>query len=187
MALSNGQYCGQQVLLIDQDPGAKGQARNTLDGFRPRPKTLLDFALQLPDWRTFPSKLQQCPNTILFGQARPTDQYLWIKSRACFQRCSRSTARRHGGEQKCRKGLLIKYSLPGFDRPLFNKTGIPGLFDFHLDFSPDEPTGTGATPADVAGPSISTALERQLGLKLEPAKGLGDFLVIDQVQKPSAN
>jgi len=82
---------------------------------------------------------------------------------------------------------FIKYSLPGFDRPLFNKTGIPGLFDFHLEFSPDEPTDAGATPADVAGPSIFTALDRQLGLKLEPAKGLGDFLVIDQVQKPSAN
>jgi uncharacterized protein (TIGR03435 family) len=82
---------------------------------------------------------------------------------------------------------FIKYSLPGLDRPVVNKTGITGLFDFHLEFAPDETTGATATPPEVEGLSIFAALERQLGLKLEPAKAPGDFLVIDHVEKPSAN
>jgi uncharacterized protein (TIGR03435 family) len=75
---------------------------------------------------------------------------------------------------------FILYSLPPFDRPVVNKTGVAGLFDFHLEFAPDEPT-------EVAGPSLFTALERQLGLKLEPAKAPGDFLVVDHVERPSSN
>jgi uncharacterized protein (TIGR03435 family) len=43
-----------------------------------------------------------------------------------------------------------------------------------------------ATPEDPAGPSIFTALER-IGLKLEPAKGPREYLVIDSVSRPSAN
>ena len=82
---------------------------------------------------------------------------------------------------------FIKFKLPQLDRPVVNKTGITGLFDFHLEFAPDEPTGAGATPAEVPGPSIFAALERQLGLKPEVAKAPGDFLVIDHVERPSAN
>jgi uncharacterized protein (TIGR03435 family) len=69
-----------------------------------------------------------------------------------------------------------------------NKTGIAGLFDIHLEFEADEsipgPPPDSATPA---GPSIVTALQQQLGLKLEPAKGPREFLVIDHVEKPSEN
>jgi len=48
-------------------------------------------------------------------------------------------------------------------------------------------SAAGAAPSEPAGPSIFTAIERQLGLKLEPAKGRGDFLVLDQVDRPTAN
>jgi uncharacterized protein (TIGR03435 family) len=82
---------------------------------------------------------------------------------------------------------FIKYSLPGLDRPVVNRTGIKGLFDFHLEFAPEESPDAGGTPPEVPGPSIFTALERQLGLKPEPAKAPGDFLVIDHVERPSAN
>jgi uncharacterized protein (TIGR03435 family) len=77
------------------------------------------------------------------------------------------------------------------------------MFDMHLEFGPDESTprllpGGGivsrdapppaAFPDDPAGgPSIFTAIEKQLGLKLEPAKGPGIFLVIDHVEKPTDN
>jgi|HubBroStandDraft_1064217.scaffolds.fasta_scaffold117195_1 uncharacterized protein (TIGR03435 family) len=89
-------------------------------------------------------------------------------------------------------------SLGVLDRPVIDKTGISGMFDFHLEFAPDErtpnflplpdsdPAGTaGATPAG-SGPSIFTAMQ-QLGLRLEPAKGPDEFLVIDHVEKPSEN
>jgi uncharacterized protein (TIGR03435 family) len=76
------------------------------------------------------------------------------------------------------------------DRPTINKTGIAGMFNFHVDFAPDGtiPKFAPAVPDDpTGGSSIFTALQEQLGLKLEPAKGPGDFLVIDSVDRPSEN
>jgi uncharacterized protein (TIGR03435 family) len=83
------------------------------------------------------------------------------------------------------------------DRPVVDKTGITGFFDFHLVFAADEVTprflpggdmaGPPAEPSgDPAGPTIFTAIQ-QFGLKLEPAKGSRDFLVIDRVERPSGN
>jgi uncharacterized protein (TIGR03435 family) len=79
--------------------------------------------------------------------------------------------------------LFTRDYLGRLDRPVINRTGVAGLFDFRLEFAPDE------TPSDDpgAGPSIFTALQQQLGLKLEASKGPGEFLVIDRVEKPTEN
>jgi uncharacterized protein (TIGR03435 family) len=67
-------------------------------------------------------------------------------------------------------------------RPVIDKTGIAGMFDFHLQFAPDD-----VAPSDEpSAPSIYTALG-DLGLKLEQAKGPVEFLVIDHVERPSEN
>ena len=74
-------------------------------------------------------------------------------------------------------------------RPVIDKTGIAGLFDFHLVFARDEsaPGGGADTVApDPGGPSIFAAL-KDLGLKLEAGKGAREFLVIDSVERPSGN
>ncbi len=75
------------------------------------------------------------------------------------------------------------------DRPVIDKTGVNARFDIHLEFAPLRalPGADPAILADDAGPSIFTALQEQLGLKLEPAKGPRDFLVIDHVERPSEN
>lgn len=75
------------------------------------------------------------------------------------------------------------------DRPVINQTGIAGLFDFHLEFAPDETTPAlpRLAPLDGSGLSIFSALQEQLGLRLATAKGPGTFLVIDHVEKPSQN
>jgi uncharacterized protein (TIGR03435 family) len=89
------------------------------------------------------------------------------------------------------------------DRIVINKTGLAGKFDFHLEFAVDETTaglnalrvGPGAESAfpqptasdPTGGPSIFTAIQEQLGLKLESAKGPREFVVIDRVEKPSEN
>jgi uncharacterized protein (TIGR03435 family) len=70
------------------------------------------------------------------------------------------------------------------DRRVIDKTGIAGKFNFHIEFAPDEAT---AEPAEPAGPSIFTALQQQLGLKLERATGPVEFLVIEHVERPSEN
>jgi uncharacterized protein (TIGR03435 family) len=80
------------------------------------------------------------------------------------------------------------------DRPVLDKTGIAGVFDFHLEFASDGttagffPPGFAAVPSDSPdGPSIFTAIEEQLGLKLEPAKGPGEILIIENIEKPTDN
>jgi uncharacterized protein (TIGR03435 family) len=87
------------------------------------------------------------------------------------------------------------------DRIVINRTGIAGKFDFHMEFTPDEstaglnslrgPDGPVVPPGSASdppgGPSIFTAIQEQLGLKLESAKGPREFLVIDRVEKPTEN
>jgi uncharacterized protein (TIGR03435 family) len=66
-------------------------------------------------------------------------------------------------------------------RVIVNKTGLEGGYDFTLDYAPD-----GADASDTR-PSIFTALEEQLGLKLVPAKGPVDVIVIDHIERATAN
>jgi uncharacterized protein (TIGR03435 family) len=83
---------------------------------------------------------------------------------------------------------FMKFALQRLDRPVIDKTGLTGLFDFHLTYSPDQIGPDGATmTSDPAGPSIFTALQQQLGLKLTEAEGPGEVLVIDHVERPSEN
>ncbi len=90
--------------------------------------------------------------------------------------------------------MLLSQSL---GRPVIDKTGLTGNYDFDLEFTPDETQrgmGPGGgdkgeilPPGDPSGPSVFTALQEQLGLKLESQKGPVDILVIESVDKPSGN
>jgi uncharacterized protein (TIGR03435 family) len=81
-------------------------------------------------------------------------------------------------------------------RTVVDKTGIGGQFPIHITFTPEAPAApfpdaagphpNGAATAD-PGPDIFTAIQEQLGLKLGPAKGPVQILVIDHVEKPSEN
>lgn len=76
-------------------------------------------------------------------------------------------------------------------RNVIDRTGLTGTFDIHLTWAMDPLTASAdagaAPPPDVTGPSIVTALREQLGLKLESARGPVEVLVIDHVERPSAN
>ncbi len=77
----------------------------------------------------------------------------------------------------------------GFDRPVVDQTGLSGMYDFTLEWSPaDAITGANGRvfPSD-AGPHIQEAMKQQLGMKLVPAKALLDFLVVDHIERPSEN
>ncbi len=71
-------------------------------------------------------------------------------------------------------------------RTVVDKTGITGVFPVHLTFVPDDIAADGP-PVNGSGPSIFTAVQEQLGLKLESTKGPVDVLVIDHVEKHSEN
>ena len=72
-------------------------------------------------------------------------------------------------------------------RVVINRTGLLGTFSMDLDFTRESSTlGPAATERPVeSGPSIFTALQEQLGLKLESTKGPVDVLVIDHVERPT--
>jgi uncharacterized protein (TIGR03435 family) len=73
-------------------------------------------------------------------------------------------------------------------RPIVDHTGLSGNFDFVLEFPPDDPAPPGAAPEGAALPRLAfrEAVEKQLGLRLEPAKAKADVLVIDRFNKVPA-
>lgn len=83
-------------------------------------------------------------------------------------------------------GSLSRTYTSDLGRNVIDGTGLAGTFDLHLNWAMDPLTGRGAAP-DPAGPSLFTALQDQLGLRLESAKGPVEVLVIDHIEKPSAN
>lgn len=81
------------------------------------------------------------------------------------------------------------------DRPVVDQTGLTGKYDFTLNWKPDEfqfrSIGSAAPPQPTetadALPDLYTAIQQQLGLKIEAAKVAVDVFVIDKVEKPSEN
>jgi uncharacterized protein (TIGR03435 family) len=77
-------------------------------------------------------------------------------------------------------------------RIVVDRTGLSGMYDFEVDFTPDQlpqgPPPPGAPPLppiDPNGPSLFTALQEQLGLKLDPERGPVEVLFIDSVERPT--
>ena len=76
-----------------------------------------------------------------------------------------------------------------FECDVLNRTGLSGKYDFQLDWTPDSgpcPAADSRT-AGLIRPSIFAAIQEQLGLKLEKSTGPVEVLVIDRIEKPSAN
>lgn len=116
------------------------------------------------------------------------------------------------GKPKTRSaGLVAAIDIPGatvanlcsqlslvMDREVIDRTGIDGRFDIHLEVTPADlqpkfvagraVEEQGQSAADEgAGPSISTALQQQLGLKLETGRGPVQVIVVDQIEEPTGN
>lgn len=68
------------------------------------------------------------------------------------------------------------------ERMVIDKTGLTGSYDFTLRFTP-----RAGSSEDADAPSIFTAVEEQLGLKLEPAQGPVEMFQVDKLEKPSGN
>ena len=83
---------------------------------------------------------------------------------------------------------LVKSLADVLGRPVVDETGLAGRrFDFELRFAEDSGRSPAEEAADPSQPSIFTALQTQLGLKLEAKKGQVDFLAVERAEKPSAN
>jgi uncharacterized protein (TIGR03435 family) len=81
--------------------------------------------------------------------------------------------------------LADKLSRPYFavGAPVLNATDLDGFFDFRLDWTPDS-----VQPDAAPGPGLFTAIQEQLGLKLEPSKGSVEVLIVDHANRePTGN
>jgi len=72
--------------------------------------------------------------------------------------------------------------ITGIDRPVLDRTGLKASYAFTLKFAPPQ-----STNPDPDRPQFMTALQEQLGLKLESTRAPVDVLVIDSVERPSEN
>jgi uncharacterized protein (TIGR03435 family) len=84
---------------------------------------------------------------------------------------------------------FAKVLSPYEERTVVDRTGLTGNWDFELRFTPDDvgqpAPGQDPPVIDPNGPSFVTALRDQLGLKLDPAKGPVEVLVVDRVERPA--
>ncbi|HXC97024.1 MAG TPA: TIGR03435 family protein [Edaphobacter sp.] len=106
----------------------------------------------------------------------------------------------HAGMMRVSNGTLTAQAIPisslannlslQVHRQVTDNTGLTGKYDITLNWSPDDNRGAPAS-ADASmtesGPSIFTALQEQLGLKLESTKGPVDTIVVDHLEMPSEN
>jgi bla regulator protein blaR1 len=114
----------------------------------------------------------------------------------------------HGDDFHFGRGSLIAQGIPlqawvdvlsfQLGRTILDQTGLKGKYDFNLHWTPDEnadvpagpggdPNGAGGPAPDILGPSIFTAIQEQLGLRLESTKGPVEVVMIDHIERPSEN
>lgn len=72
-------------------------------------------------------------------------------------------------------------------RPVADRTGLAGGYDYKVEYAPDRAVAPDSAPAALAGPSVFTALQEQLGLKLENARLSTETIVVVRVERPSEN
>ncbi len=93
-------------------------------------------------------------------------------------------------------GTPLKALVPILSRQLgrtvFDKTGLTGLYDYNLQWTPDSglgpsPNGSNGNADSASRPDLFTALREQLGLSLESQKGPVEVAVVDHIGKPNAN
>jgi uncharacterized protein (TIGR03435 family) len=70
-------------------------------------------------------------------------------------------------------------------RPVTDETHLTGVYDLQLAFTPEQPLPGAPTAPDPDAPSIFTAVQEQLGLRLDATRGLVDVLVIESVEAPT--
>ncbi len=115
------------------------------------------------------------------SETRPEDVYQGVSGANCLFRRSRpGYIQAQGCAPKDLEDLLRGAS----GRTVLDKTGMAGRYDFELRWAPEN---AAADSPEASAPSIFTALQEQLGLRLEPASAALSVLVIDAAERPSEN
>ena len=111
---------------------------------------------------------------------------------ACRAACGSAPATWRWADRRCRSSRTASAMFAG--RIVLDRTGLTGNYDIDLTWTPDQmprPAGAGDRPpqingvaVDPNGPSLFTAVQEQLGLKLDSQRGPVEMLVIDRAEKP---
>jgi uncharacterized protein (TIGR03435 family) len=107
---------------------------------------------------------------------KPSEKILQVSWGDTFVTCNKCTLERFAA------GVLTQH----VGRSVVDRTSVTGEYDIQVNFVPDPSPGKPDDPTPT-GPSFVAALTEQLGLRLEPAKGPVQFLVIDRVERPTEN
>jgi uncharacterized protein (TIGR03435 family) len=95
--------------------------------------------------------------------------------------------RRYGGGALPMSTIIGSFAGVGnLDRPVVDRTGMTGLYDFVLEFLPDPPQGQ-QPPTDVEGPDFIGAVRAQLGIKIVPGTAPIEFVLVDHISHPTPN
>jgi uncharacterized protein (TIGR03435 family) len=106
---------------------------------------------------------------------------------ANYMRPSATYHRRFGGGNLSIATIASSFSgLGQLGCPVVDQTGLTGGYDFFLDYLPDPPPGR-ELPADASGLNFVEALRTQLGIKLIRQRSIIDFVIVDHIERPSAN
>jgi uncharacterized protein (TIGR03435 family) len=121
---------------------------------------------------------------------RPTVQELMATTRPCTTKGFRDSAG-FASDSITLLGIA-EYVNAAVDRPVLDRTGLAGYFEATLRWANPTPASpgdaaTGTAPVPSEGPSVFTALQEQLGLKLEPRQEPIDMRVIDHIELPTPN
>jgi len=82
-------------------------------------------------------------------------------------------------------GILAQGLTQIVGRPVIDRTGLTGYYDYTLKWMPEPGLGPPGPPVDPDAPNVFTAVQEQLGLKLESARGPVEVVVIDRLEKPT--
>lgn len=162
---------------FDINAKAEGDAPRTVEEFRAMMQSLLADRFQLTarrETRTVPVY------ALVVDKGRQKFRESGSDATG-IMRMSRGTLTASGGTMD----QLVNFfsNSNGVDRPIVDRTGLAGHYDFALQWSV---LGAGDA-SNASAPSVFTALQEQLGLKLEPQSAPMEFLVIDHAEMPTSN
>jgi uncharacterized protein (TIGR03435 family) len=156
-----------------------GDTVRTQDQVRPMLQSLLTDRFQLKFHRDTKElavyRLKQVKKSSLLKQATPDEKFSWNLSQGPGGTLRSKATRESIGD-------FVQLVGVSTDRPVIDQTGLSGDIDYDIVISPPEGKG----PEDVNRAIIDAVID-QLGLKLEAAKESVGILVVDSVEKPSAN
>jgi uncharacterized protein (TIGR03435 family) len=178
-------WLGSERFDIDAKPGSrKGQGWYEDEELRARVRTLLEERFRL---RVHHESRQASIYTLVEAKSGPKLKKAGDDAEPLIRvNFGRGRAQIIGA--KISMGMLVDALARTLGRSVQDGTDLKGAFEVDLTWTPDEsPRAGGDRPSPPEGPSLFTAVQEQLGLRLESSRGPVDVIVVDSVERPSEN